>query len=86
MNNSKFEILDTKLLSTWCYNLKTNTDCTICRTDLNNNSIYAQEKGTDSYVVVGECNHAFHYECIESWIKTTNKCPICFKPWIYKKN
>jgi hypothetical protein len=84
--NTKFEILDIKLLSTFCHNLESNKDCTICRANLNNNSLFAQEKGIESYIVFGICKHAFHYECIESWIKTTKKCPICFKAWEYKKN
>jgi len=84
MDNSKFKIVNMKLLNTWVYDIKLNKDCTICRTNLNYNSIYNQEKGKDSYVVNGECGHTFHYECIESWIKTYNNCPICSKTWNYK--
>ena len=50
-NISKFKINKITLLSTWCYNLQNNSDCTICRTDLNCNSIYAEEKGVDAIVV-----------------------------------
>lgn len=82
---SKFKIKNVKLLSTWCYNLKSNTDCTICRISLNSNSIYAQEKGHDSYVVTGMCGHSYHYECIEPWIKTNPHCPICSEKWAYLK-
>jgi hypothetical protein len=82
--NTKFEIIDIKLLCSSCYNLPSNTDCTICRTNLNYNSLYSQEKGIESYVVFGECTHAFHYDCIDSWIKTNNKCPICSNKWEYK--
>mgnify|MGYP006105761839 CR=1 FL=1 len=82
---SKFKINSVRLLSTWCYNLKTNTDCTICRTSLNANSIYAQEKGADSYVVSGMCGHSFHHECIDPWAKTSQHCPICSSKWVYQK-
>jgi anaphase-promoting complex subunit 11 len=88
---SQFKINKIRLLSTWCYNLQNNSDCTICRTNLNCNSIFAEEKGIDSYVVSGMCGHSFHIECIESWLKPTNTfssnshCPICSAKWIYKK-
>jgi hypothetical protein len=82
---SKFKINNIKLLGTWCYNLN-NTDCTICRTNLNNNSIYSQEKKQDSKVVSGMCGHSFHYECINPWIKINNHCPICSSQWIFQLN
>jgi len=83
--NNKFKIINVRLLNTWCYNLNNNTDCTICRTNLNENSIYAQEKEDNSIIVMGVCNHSFHHECIDPWIKKNPHCPICFSKWEYKK-
>ena len=38
-----------------------------------------------SHVVVGACGHAFHYDCIEKWLKTSSKvCPLCNTQWVYK--
>ena len=87
---NKFKINKITLLSSWCYNLKNNTECTICRNNLNHNSIYAEEKGNDSFVVSGMCGHSFHNECIDSWLKPNNDfinnhCPICSTKWVYKK-
>lgn len=87
-NILKFKINKITLLSTWCHNLQNNTDCTICRTNLNCNSIYAKDK--ESIVVSGMCGHSFHNECIESWLNPTNgfsnkQCPICSTKWVYKK-
>ena len=86
---SKFKINKINLLSSWCYNLKNNIDCTVCRVNLNMNSIYADEKGIDSLVVSGMCGHCFHNECIENWIKSYNSsginnkhCPICSEKWV----
>jgi hypothetical protein len=86
MNNNKFKINKINILSSWCYNLPNNVDCTICRSNLNCNSIYAQEKGTDSYVVTGVCGHSFHYDCIDPWVKNNKFCPICSVNWNYKNN
>jgi hypothetical protein len=82
---SKIKINNIRLLNSWCYNLKNNTDCTICRCNLNCNSFYAQEKGTESNVVFGICGHTFHYECIDPWIKSNPHCPICSSKWTYAK-
>jgi hypothetical protein len=82
---SKFIINDVKMINTWCYNLKFNSECTICRCNLNSNSIYADEKGIESVVVTGLCGHSFHHECINPWIKTNSNCPICPTKWSYAK-
>ena len=75
---SKFIINDIKLINSWAYNLSTNVDCTICRCNLNINSIYNLEKGLDSKIKKGICGHTFHEECIDMWIKNNKYCPICF--------
>ena len=82
---NKFQINDLRLLSFWTYDLNHNPDCTVCRYNLNANSIYAQDKGVDSFVVSGMCGHSFHYECIDPWIKISPICPICSSKWTYLK-
>ncbi len=82
--SNKFVVNNIKILSSWGYNLPTNTDCTICRVSLNTNSLYYQDKGIDSYVVEGTCSHSFHYECIKPWAEKHKTCPICFANWGYK--
>lgn len=58
-----------------------NKECTICRQLLNDDSIYAKEENYFSEIRKGLCNHAFHKECIDPWIKNNNKCPICAQPF-----
>jgi hypothetical protein len=82
--NSKFIIRNINILGTYTYNLN-NIDCTICRCNLNEQSLQYQDKGLDSKVVSGICGHAFHHECITPWISARNKnCPICAQTWILK--
>jgi len=83
---SKFIINDVKMINTWCYNLSSNNDCTICRCNLNSKSIYAEEKNIDSTVVTGICGHSFHLECVNPWNKNNTNCPICPNKWIITKN
>lgn len=33
--------------------------------------------GPESAVVITECNHMYHVDCIESWVKIRNDCPMC---------
>jgi len=79
---SRFEINNINLITSWSFRLKHNKDCTICRNCLNSNSGYNADKGINSqFILISACGHAFHEECIEPWIKKTNKCPVCCKVW-----
>ena len=57
-----------------------NSDCAICRGSLCEN-ISKDQEGS----VVGECGHAFHYQCISNWLRSKNVCPLCNQLWKYKK-
>ena len=56
-----------------------NTDCTICRENINNDSIYAQSDGLRSIISTGTCGHSFHKECIKPWLQENPNCPICIQ-------
>jgi hypothetical protein len=83
--DSSFKITGINLFSSWVYNLPKNSECTICRCNLNLPSLYNQDKGLDSYVVSGICNHSFHNECIKPWVEKNKYCPICFQKWEFAK-
>ncbi len=83
-NESIFKINSIKTIGVLSYNLRTNTDCTICRCNLNSNSIFAQENGTKSGIKVGMCGHCFHSDCITPWKKQNGHCPLCSKEWQLK--
>jgi hypothetical protein len=78
---SKFTINNIKIIGVSSYNLPYNEDCTICRNNLNINSIYNQDKGIDSKIAIGICGHSYHEECINGWINVNTTCPICVNQW-----
>ena len=82
---SKFKIISMKLINSSLYDLEKNTDCTICRCNLNENSLHANNKEANSIVVTGGCGHSFHHECITPWVKNQQHCPICSSQWLVKK-
>jgi RING-box protein 1 len=71
------KIKNMNIISSWSYISDKNTDCTICRQSINNNSVYAVEKGLVSEVCNGKCGHIFHSECIKPWLQNSKRCPIC---------
>ena len=78
---NNFIIKQIKMVSLFEYNLSSNKECTICRNNLNTQSIYNQDKGTESHVYKGACGHSFHQECISKWIIKNKICPICSDTW-----
>lgn len=77
---SKFKIIDNiYILSKAEYILNTNTECIICRNNLNEESIFSTS--IDINIKKGCCGHVFHTECLDPWLKKFNKCPFCFADW-----
>ena len=84
ISKSRITINNIKILATECYDLKGNTDCSICRCNLNSNSIYAESKGITSELINGTCGHTFHKECLMPWIEKNKHCPLCATVWTIK--
>lgn len=80
---SKFKVNYIRVLSWWEHNLPSNTECSICRENLNLNSLYSIQE--NSIIVEGICSHCFHFECIQPWVQENKHCPLCMKEWVYKK-
>jgi hypothetical protein len=75
------EVLKINLVGYWKYSNITNEDCTICHNSIYESSTINKNKGKESYLTVGTCNHGFHNECINPWLILNYRCPICFTEW-----
>lgn len=73
-----YSIKKITMMNGWSH-ISKNVDCTICRKNLNCDSIYAQKN--TSIIVNGKCGHSYHKECIEPWLAKQPYCPICLQKW-----
>ena len=40
----------------------------------------------DNNIVIGNCGHAFHSGCINTWLVQNTTCPLCCETWsIFKE-
>ena len=75
----KWTILNVKI-----HKLIKNTDCSICRLNLNYESMNIKD---DNNIVIGNCGHAFHFGCINTWLVQNTTCPLCCETWsIFKES
>ena len=81
----RFVIEKCSLITQWAWDT-INDCCPICRNSVNEDSITNEnDPDINSVVVVGMCGHAFHYDCISRWLKTSKNCPLCNSIWEYQK-
>jgi E3 ubiquitin-protein ligase RBX1 len=85
MTKIQFKIKKIDLTSEWCFDTH-NDLCCICRNSIMNKSVSASLNDKDilSKPIVGECNHAFHSDCINAWTRQRRTCPLCNKIWKLK--
>lgn len=90
MSHPKWRFSEMVLVSTWSYDAP-GDDCVLCK-----GSLTMQPTGSSSLttpeIVQGQCNHAFHKECMDKWrysgIKGSQNtsCPIDNSNFVPKKD
>lgn len=73
---ANIKVTDLELVALWNYNSK-NKEC-LCKRSLHIPPVTQVEKKNlyRHNITFGKCNHAFHSDCINSYLKTYNTCPF----------
>lgn len=53
------------------------TDCAVCLSEF---------RDSESLRLMPNCQHAFHVDCIDTWLKSQSNCPICRSGMLYQAN
>ncbi|CAF0959255.1 unnamed protein product [Adineta steineri] len=67
LTDSELERLPTIIYSKTCKNIKIDDKCAVCLSEYINGEELKRLR----------CKHYFHSECINPWLKTSTRCPIC---------
>jgi RING-box protein 1 len=79
------EIKEWSAVAFWSWNTVQDR-CAICRSSIYDASIENQATGsTEINVAWGTCNHCFHVECVQRWLKNNTTCPLCGNEWDYQR-
>jgi len=81
------DLLSIQIVGTWKYKCK-NTECVCNRALYLPTSDEIDKKNiVSNNIIIGECGHGMHQQCIEAYTKTYNgMCPIDRLEWIPQKN
>eukprot|EP00529_Nitzschia_sp_RCC80_P035258 CAMPEP_0113500004 /NCGR_PEP_ID=MMETSP0014_2-20120614/32066_1 /TAXON_ID=2857 /ORGANISM="Nitzschia sp." /LENGTH=178 /DNA_ID=CAMNT_0000394249 /DNA_START=225 /DNA_END=761 /DNA_ORIENTATION=+ /assembly_acc=CAM_ASM_000159 len=61
--------------------------CGICQSAFEGTPPGVKYPGDEAPVVFGVCGHAFHLQCVATWLNASrNTCPICRAEWDYGNN
>mmetsp|Transcript_4854 Transcript_4854/g.7064 ORF Transcript_4854/g.7064 Transcript_4854/m.7064 type:complete len:131 (-) Transcript_4854:92-484(-) len=58
--------------------------CGICQSSFEGCSPGIKYPGDDCPCVWGKCGHAFHLQCVSTWLSSRSTCPFCRAEWEFK--
>ncbi|GAA5922484.1 SCF ubiquitin ligase complex subunit HRT1 [Sporobolomyces koalae] len=95
----RFEVKKWNAVALWSWDIVVD-NCAICRNHImdlciecqaNQGSVTNEESDEDPVRMIpgtvawGVCNHAFHFHCINRWLKTRQVCPLDNRDWELQK-
>lgn len=73
-------------VSFWSWNANDDV-CGICQSAFEGVAPGVKYPGDECPVVWGKCGHAFHLQCVSTWLNSNrNTCPICRSEWEFGSN
>lgn len=69
----------------WTWNAGSDDEvCGICQSAFEGVAPGVKYPGDECPVVFGKCGHAFHLQCVATWLNSSRQtCPICRREWEY---
>mmetsp|Transcript_130316 Transcript_130316/g.377001 ORF Transcript_130316/g.377001 Transcript_130316/m.377001 type:complete len:126 (+) Transcript_130316:90-467(+) len=69
----------------WTWNAGSDDEvCGICQSAFEGVAPGIKYPGDECPVVFGKCGHAFHLQCVATWLNASRQtCPICRRDWEY---
>ena len=69
----------------WTWNAGSDDEvCGICQSAFEGVAPGIKYPGDECPVVFGKCGHAFHLQCVATWLNSSRQtCPICRAEWEY---
>ena len=79
----KVKILRYHAVAKWTWNAGSEDEvCGICQSAFEGVAPGVKYPGDECPVVFGKCGHAFHLQCVSTWLNSSrNTCPMCRREW-----
>jgi anaphase-promoting complex subunit 11 len=65
----------------WTWGTPSDEVCGICQSPFEGCAPGIKFPGDECPVVWGLCKHAFHLQCLSTWLQSKSTCPMCRREW-----